>query len=111
MKNFVRPGKTVTVVAPENIKAGDGVIVGSIFDVAATDALFGVPVEIVVEGVFALNKTAGALTRGQVVYWTVGSGSMLGFVGTSGTLKIGVVVDAAGASDAMVNVRLNESFG
>jgi predicted RecA/RadA family phage recombinase len=36
---------------------------------------------------------------------------MLGSLGASGTLKIGVVVDAAAASDATVDVRLNEAFG
>jgi hypothetical protein len=36
---------------------------------------------------------------------------MLGTVGAAGTLKIGVVTDAALSGDATVNVRLNESFG
>jgi hypothetical protein len=36
---------------------------------------------------------------------------MLGSVAASGTMKIGVVADAALSGDATVNVRLNESFG
>jgi predicted RecA/RadA family phage recombinase len=111
MRNFVKNGKMITVYAPENLKSGDGVIVGSIFGIASTDALIGQQVEICVEGVFALNKVAGALAQGIPVYWTVGSGTMLGSVAAAGTLKIGVVADAALTNDATVNVRLNESFG
>jgi predicted RecA/RadA family phage recombinase len=111
MRNFVREGNTLTVIAPVNLVSGDGVIVGSVFGVAAKDALMGQSVELVLEGVFALNKAVGALAQGQVVYWTVGSGTMLGTVAAAGTLKIGVVTDPALSGDATVNVRLNESFG
>jgi predicted RecA/RadA family phage recombinase len=111
MRNFVKPGKMITVIAAENYASGDGVIVGSIFGIAAKDALIGQQVEICVEGVFALTKAAGPLAQGTPVYWTVGSGTMLGSVAASGTLKIGVVADAALSGDATVNVRLNESFG
>jgi predicted RecA/RadA family phage recombinase len=111
MRNFVKPGKMITVYATENYQSGDGVVVGAIFGIASTNAIPGEPVEICVEGVFALNKVAGALAQGTPVYWTVGSGTMLGTVGAAGTMKIGVVADAALTGDATVNVRLNESFG
>jgi hypothetical protein len=42
-----------------------------------------------------INKAAGALAQGTPVHWTVGSGTMLGSVAASGTMKIGVVADAA----------------
>lgn len=101
----------ITVIADEDYASGDGVIVGSIFGIASTNTLIGQEVEICVEGVFALNNAAGALAQGTPVYWTVGSGSMLGSVAASGTMKIGVVADAALTGDATVNVRLNRSFG
>jgi predicted RecA/RadA family phage recombinase len=111
VRNYVKSGTMITVFAPENLKSGDGVIVGSIFGIASTDALIGQAVEVCVEGVFALNKVPGALAQGVPVYWTVGSGTMLGTVAASGTMKIGVVADAALTGDPTVNVRLNESFG
>ncbi len=110
MRNFVKPGKMITVYATENYESGDGVISGAIFGIASTNAVVGQEVEICVEGVFALNKAAGALAQGTPVYWTVGSGTMLGSVAAAGTMKIGVVSDAALAGDATVNVRLNGSF-
>jgi predicted RecA/RadA family phage recombinase len=58
---------------------------GLIFGIASTNAVIGQEVEICTEGVFALNKAAGAT-------------------------KIGVVADAALAGDATVNVRLNGTF-
>jgi len=70
MKNFIQPGKVVTVTAPANLVSGQGVLVGAIFGVAATDALQGAPVEIVREGVFSLGAvTADTLVTGEKVYW------------------------------------------
>lgn len=111
MRNFVREGTTITVLAGQNYTSGDGVIVGSIFGIAATTVLTGQQVEICVEGVFALPKAAGALAQAVPVYWTVGAGPGLGTVAAAGTMKIGVVTDAALSGDPAVNVRLNESFG
>jgi predicted RecA/RadA family phage recombinase len=111
MRNFVKPGKMITVYAAENYLSGDGVVSGAIFGIASTNANVGQEVEICVEGVFALPKVTGALAQGTVIYWAAGSGLMLGTAEVSGALKIGVVADAALTGDATVNVRLNGTFG
>jgi predicted RecA/RadA family phage recombinase len=111
MRNFVKEGRMITVIAAENYSSGDGVVVGSIFGIASTNAEIGQSFEIAAEGVFALNKAVGALAQGTPVYWTVGSGTMLGTVAAAGTMKIGVAAEAALTGDPTVNVRLNATFG
>jgi predicted RecA/RadA family phage recombinase len=70
MKNFIQPGRIVSVPAPATVKSGDGVLVGSLFGVAEYDAASGDPVEIICEGVFTLPKTsAQAWTVGAKIYW------------------------------------------
>lgn len=70
MKNFIKPGDTLTLVAPYNVSSGGGMLVGSIFGVATETALSGATVEAALEGVFDLAKTAAeAWTQGAVLYW------------------------------------------
>jgi predicted RecA/RadA family phage recombinase len=70
MKNYISSGDMVTVSAPAAVASGDGVLVGSLFGVAATDADSGAPVEVKTTGVFTLPKTsAQAWTVGAAVYW------------------------------------------
>jgi len=38
MKNYVQPGKTITLAAPYAVSAGDGLLVGAIFGVATASA-------------------------------------------------------------------------
>lgn len=71
MKNFQQPGETVGVLAPRAVASGEGVLVGALFGMAATNAASGAAVEIVRRGVFAgVPKTsAQAWTVGAKVYW------------------------------------------
>ena len=70
MKNFIQQGETLTVTAPYAVSAGDGVLVGSLFGIAADDALINTDVEIVTEGVFAVKKTSAlAISQGDALYW------------------------------------------
>lgn len=70
MKNFIQPGDVLTVAAPANVASGAGVLVGSLFGVAAAAALSGAPVEIATRGVFDLPKVGSqAWTVGARVYW------------------------------------------
>jgi predicted RecA/RadA family phage recombinase len=70
MRNFIQFGDTVTVPAPSDVSSGDGVLVGTLFGIAVTDAAPGDPVEIKTTGVFTLPKTsAQAWTVGAAVYW------------------------------------------
>ena len=108
-KNFVQPGNTITVPAPSNITSGAGVLIGSIFGVAAGGALSGEPLDLNLVGVHELPKvSAQAITVGAKVYWD-DTAKLVTTTATSNTL-IGVAVAAAANPSATVAVRLNGSF-
>ncbi len=109
MKNFVQPGKTITVPAPAAVASGDAVFVGNLFGVAATDAAQDEDVEITTEGVFDLPKAAEDIDLGDPLYWDDTAG-VLTTTGTDNNL-VGAAIAAALAADALVRIRLNGSFG
>lgn len=111
MKNYVQPGTTLTLTAPYAVTSGDGLLVGSIFGVAAGDAASGATVEAALTGVFDLTKIGSqAWTVGAKVYWDDGN-KRCTTVATDNTL-IGVAVEAVagGAGDTIGRVRLNAAF-
>ena len=111
MKNYVQPGATLTLTAPCAVTSGDGLLVGSIFGVAAGDAASGATVETALTGVFDLTKIGSqAWTVGAKVYWD-DTNKRCTTVATDNTL-IGVAVEAVagGAGDTIGRVRLNGSF-
>lgn len=70
MRNFIQTGDIVTVAAPANVSSGDGVLVGTLFGIAATDAESGDDVAIKTMGMFTLPKaSAQAWTVGALIYW------------------------------------------
>ena len=111
MKNYVQPGNTVTLTAPYVVTSGDGLLVGSIFGIAAGDAAISEPVETALVGVFDITKVGSqAWTVGARVYWD-DTNKRTTSVATSNTL-IGVATEtvAGGAGDTIGRVRLNASF-
>jgi predicted RecA/RadA family phage recombinase len=105
MKNFVQPGDAMTVPAPADVTAGDGVQVGQLFGVATTDAVNGADVVIQTTGVVDLPKTSAQAwsTIGALVYWTGTEATT-----TAGTnLPIGCVAATAANPSATGRVRLN----
>lgn len=74
MKNFVRPGNSVTVVMPYARNSGEGVLVGALFGVAVATYASGATGEIVTEGVFTeLVKASGASeawSAGDRLFWS-----------------------------------------
>ncbi|MCR8724134.1 DUF2190 family protein [Frigidibacter sp. ROC022] len=111
MKNYVQPGNTLTLTAPHAVASGDGLLVGSIFGVAAGDAESGATVEAALTGVFDLIKVGSqAWAVGDKVYWD-DTNKRCTTVATDNTL-IGVAVEAVagGAGDTTGRVRLNGSF-
>ena len=110
-KNYVQPGNTITLTAPYAVSSGDGLLVGSIFGVAAGDAESGADVEAVLVGVFDLKKVGTqAWAAGDKVYWD-DTNRQTTKTATDNTL-IGVAVEAVagGADDTIGRVRLNGSF-
>ena len=111
MKNFVQPGNTITLIAPYAVASGDGLLVGSIFGVAAGTAALGESVEAALTGVFDITKIGSqAWTAGARIYWD-DTNKRATNVATSNTL-IGVATEAVagGAGDTIGRVRLNGSF-
>lgn len=110
MKNFIQTGDVITVTAPADVSAGDGVLVGDIFGVAVTDAKSGAAVEIKTTGVFEMAKTNAQAWAavGTALYWD-NSGKLV--TSTAGTNKlIGVNVATAANPSGTGTVRLNGIF-
>lgn len=107
MKNFVQPGNTVTVDAPTGGAAsGDGVLIGSLFGVAAYTAPENSPLEIVTEGVFDLPKMTGeTFVQGAKVYWN--AAEKKGTSTVSSNSWVGVALQAANTTATIVRLRLN----
>lgn len=111
MKNFIQPGASLVVIAPRDVVAGDGVLVGSMFGVAKAAAKSGDEVVIDLEGVFSMAKAPSqAWTVGVRVYWD--NANFRTTSAASGNTLIGVAVEAvaAGADNVLGPVRLNGSF-
>lgn len=109
MKNHVQPGNNLTLPAPADVLSGELVVIGSIFGVAAGDALSGEPVDLVTGEVFELPKVSAlAISIGDKVYYD--SGTKLINKTASGNTYVGVAATAAANPSGTVNVRLNGSF-
>ncbi|MEM6440047.1 MAG: capsid cement protein [Pseudomonadota bacterium] len=106
MRNYVQPGRTVTVPAPAALASGEGVQIGELFGVAATAAESGAAVALTAEGVFELPKeaTTDAYAIGDAVEWDAANRRVAAL--DSGA-KIGVCIAAAGATAPTVRVRLS----
>lgn len=106
MKNYIQPGETIEVTAPAALSSGDGVLVGSIFGIAQTDAANGAAVQIARRGVFTHAKTsAQAWTQGAKIYWD-DTGKVFTTTATANTL-VGVAVLAAANPSATGTVLLD----
>lgn len=113
MKNFIQPGRTVTLTAPYARLSGEGMQVGKLFAIANTNAASGAQVEGSTEGVHDLTKATGAGTapvEGGDVYWDNAAKATTAVVGSN--LKIGhALLGATGAppavGDATMRVRLS----
>ncbi|SIN74272.1 DUF2190 family protein [Vannielia litorea] len=108
MKNYVQPGENITLTAAAASSSGDGVLVGSLFGIAAGDAEIGDTLTIVTEGVFEMPKPAtDVLAVGDPVYWDA-SGKLATADDDSGSnAEIGVAVTTAANPSSSVRVRLN----
>lgn len=110
MKNFVQPGDVVTATAPSGgVLSGAGVLIASLFGVAAYSAAEGQDVELATKGVFDLPKlSAQAWTPFIPIYWDAANGWCTSVVGSN--KLIGVAMQAAANPSSTGRVRLNGAF-
>jgi predicted RecA/RadA family phage recombinase len=106
MKNYIQPGDVVTVAAPYDVTSGSGVLVGTLFGIAAFSAVSGASVEIQIVGVFDVAKvSAQAWTQGAAVYW---DDTAKNFTTTSASnTLVAKATEAAANPSAVGRVRLN----
>jgi predicted RecA/RadA family phage recombinase len=106
MKTFIQTGATIGLIAAYAVKSGEGMLVGSLFGVAAHDAASGDPVEATRVGVFSIKKKAAtALAQGAKAYWDNTAREVTGTA--SGNTLIGAVLNAALDADGVVDVLLD----
>lgn len=108
MKNFKSQGNTLTFTAGAAYSSGDGVLLGSLFGVAAGDIANGDDGVLNLTGVYELPKIGSqAWTVGALVYWDDGN-SRCTTVSTDNTLiGAATVAVGSGAGETLGTVRLN----
>ena len=108
MRNFVQPGDSLAVAVPYagGVTAGQGVLVGALFGVAAVDGAQNAVIEAATQGVFDLTKEPSlAITAGARVFWDNTNRRVT--TTATGNFSIGIATTAALAADATVRVWLN----
>lgn len=99
MKNYVQKGEAITVTAPADVVAGEGVLLGDgLFGVAVNGALTGAEVTIITEGVFELPADA-TVAAGDVVEWNTGE-----LLPIDAGVRIGVAVTGHANGTAQVKI-------
>jgi predicted RecA/RadA family phage recombinase len=106
MKNFVQPGKNMTVVAPVGgVESGLPYLVGSLVGVATGSHAAGESYEMALEGVFELPKAgATVIAHGAKVGWDA-TGKLVVAAG-AGDFDIGHAFAAAGNGPTKVQVKI-----
>ena len=105
MRNFIQPGNSLAIAVPyaTGVSAGQGVLVGALFGVAAVDGVQNAMIEAQTQGVFDLTKEpALAIGAGLRVVWDNTNRRI-----TTGNFQVGIATQAALAADPTVRVWLN----
>jgi predicted RecA/RadA family phage recombinase len=108
MRNFIQPGNSLAIAVPYagGVTAGQGVLVGALFGVAATDGAQNVTIEAQTQGVFDITKEpALAITAGTRVFWDNTNRRITTTV--TGNFQVGIATQAALAADITVRVWLS----
>lgn len=107
MKNFIQPGKNLTLTAPYDVVSGAGAQVGSIFGVATKTIASGAEGEFATEGVFELKKIESqAWTVGQKIFWDNTEKECTSVAGANLLIGVATEIAASGASLILGKVKL-----
>jgi predicted RecA/RadA family phage recombinase len=107
MRNFIQPGNSLAIAVPyaTGVSAGQGVLVGALFGVAAVDGVQNTMIEAATTGVFDLTKEpALAIAAGVRVFWDNTNRRITATA--AGNFQVGIATQAALAADATVRVWL-----
>lgn len=107
MKTFVSTGEKIDVLAPADITAGAGILIGSMFGIAQNTALSGKNLVVITRGEVDMAKAGSqAWTLGVKVYWD--NSAKVATTTASGNTLIGVATKAvgSGAGETIGRVRL-----
>jgi predicted RecA/RadA family phage recombinase len=105
VNNYVQDGDTLSLVAPYDVPAGGGMLVGALFAVALAAALSGAKVQGRTRGVLDLAKATGeAWTLGAKLYWDNTAKKVTTTAG--GNTLIGVAAQAQASGDAVGRIKL-----
>jgi len=102
-------GDAVDYTPSSDVDAGEVVVQGDLVGIAKRNITADVLGALAVKGVFDMAKATGsssALTAGAKVYWDAASDIVTATVGAN--KYVGKVVEAAGADDETVRVRLEQ---
>jgi predicted RecA/RadA family phage recombinase len=106
---YIQEGDYIQVTLPYARKAGEGVLIGSLFGVCVVDGAQGDSINIHTEGVYGLTAATGAstdATEWAKAYWD-NSAKKITPVSTNNSY-VGVFAAAKATTDAAARVRLNE---
>lgn len=107
MNNYVQRGDSLPLTVPYagGVSAGDGVLVGGLFGVAAVDGVQNDVVECATKGVFDLTKEPSlAISAGVRVFWD--NTNLRITTTTTSNWCVGFATQAALAADTTVRVLL-----
>lgn len=108
MKTFIQPGNSLAVAIPyaSGVSAGQGILVGALFGIAAVDGVQNAVIEAATQGVFDVTKQpALAITAGARVFWDDTNRRIT--TTATGNYQVGIATLAALAADTSVRVWLN----
>lgn len=105
-KTYIQPGHTLTVAAPTGgVLSGSGVLIGTLFGIAQSDAAEGAEVEILTEGVVEIGKTSALqIDVGDRLFWDAGN-KVVNKTATA-QVCVGVAVSAAANPSGTVKMKL-----
>lgn len=107
MKNYIKEGAILAIVAATTIVSGQGVLAGAIFGIACSDIANGATGNIQVKGVFDIAKSTGVtFSIGDRVYWDAAVDKVTSVA--AGNRLIGYATAAGLTADTTLSVSIGE---
>ena len=109
MRNYLKPGNTVTLTAPTGgVVSGTAYLIGALLVVAQASAAEGAEFEGLAEGVVTLPKVGSqAWTEGAKVYWDNGNARCTTDATAGQLIGVAAAAVGSGAGETTGTVRLN----